>query len=747
MTSLLAVRPGQGDPTPDQIAGLRYRPELDGLRAVAVALVIAADLFGQPRGGLVGIDVLFVVSGFIITTLLAGDLRTRPRLGLGHFYLRRIQRLLPGPIVVLGVSALCARLLFSAPRAHTTYRDIEWSAALLGNVHFASLNPVPTPGPLSSPVQQLWWTSVQAQFYLLWPIVFALLSGLAFALWRRRARALLLVGATLLLGGSITLALMRASAHPHGAFFDSRTRLWEPVLGAVVACAVAGHRQLPTMLRQICLPLGLITIGAAAALVRIGTHYPVPLAIAPAAGTALVILGGSGEYLPVSAWPLIQPAARYLGRLSYSLYLWHWPVIVFLPEVVSHQDNYSRTTALLFTAAVSVVSFHFIEEPLRQLQRRPGSRGWRRRRPASAARSGRTGSARGAGGRPFSGRAYGTRGVTAGGGELRAAALAAALLTIASFVVWQARPYDPVHTFVPSTDDTSAAQVGGPQLGELTAPSSVTGAIDEALSATAFPDLTPSLSDAPADHGPEWSSCADVDANTLSDCTFAGASEGLLVHTAKSLAVLGDTTALGWLPAIRAVQGQGYDVYALTSADCPAISVTLGDPERQSACAAHFDWAVAEVHHLKPQVVVLATDPADLAQLSGSAGGATAAWQAATTDTIDRLTAAGAHRVVVLAAPPTVPDWSQCTGTSTDPGKCIGQVSTAWRQVADADRNATSPELAARYVDARSYLCAVNDFCPSFIGTAPVRTDGRHLTATFATSLGPVVSAAVLGTG
>ncbi|MCW2606048.1 MAG: O-antigen acetylase, partial [Frankiales bacterium] len=304
----------------------RFRTDVEGLRAVAVLLVLGDHLFGVPAGGFVGVDVFFVVSGFLITGLLAREAERTGRVRLRAFWLRRVRRLLPTALVVLAVTCVVAQLLFLPVRAAQTARDAvfaafsaaNWRFAALGTDYFSSTRP-------PSPVQQYWSLAVEEQFYALWPLLVLLLATRSASVLR--ARLTLAVGVVLV--ASLAWSAHLSSVSPGAAYFSTATRAHELAAGALLALHVGRAERLSARTGAWLSLAGLVGVVASAFLVRPGVPFPGVVALLPVLATVAVLAGGAGGRTGVASRLLSLRVPRYLGRISYSLYLWHWPVTVF----------------------------------------------------------------------------------------------------------------------------------------------------------------------------------------------------------------------------------------------------------------------------------------------------------------------------------------------------------------------------------------------------------------------------------
>lgn len=331
----------------------RYRADIDGLRAVAVVSVIAYHAYpGILPGGYLGVDVFFVISGYLITQLILKDLHER-RFSLAEFYRRRARRILPALLVVLAASALFGWFALLSGELHWLGRSIAWSAPFMANVFFARaggfggyFDPVADVTPLI----HLWSLGVEEQFYLVWPLLL-LLAG--------RARA---IRPTLwaVIALSLALSFWGGWLRPEESFYLPTSRAWELASGGMLA-ALPSHRIAMTGVMS-AVGLALILLGA-------GWVIPaVPVArlwaLLPALGAVLLIAAGSQA--PVNRYLLAHRAMVFVGRISYSLYLWHWPALSFTRIVIGRPLTDAEATAAVLVATVAAyATCRLVEEPIR----------------------------------------------------------------------------------------------------------------------------------------------------------------------------------------------------------------------------------------------------------------------------------------------------------------------------------------------------------------------------------------------
>ncbi|GAA4592006.1 peptidoglycan/LPS O-acetylase OafA/YrhL [Actinoplanes octamycinicus] len=317
-----------------------FRSDLEGLRAIAVLLVVLGHA-GVPfaAGGYVGVDVFFVISGFLITSLLLRERAATGRVSIRRFYARRALRLLPAAALVLVCTLVAARLWLPAIRLGELAEDALSAAGYVANLRFAStgtdyLNADAPP----SPFQHFWSLAVEEQFYLFWPLLLMLP--------KRKPLLVTLVAA------SFAAAVWETARSAPWAYFGPHTRAWELGAGALIAVFA------PRLENRWLGLAGLAGILGAALWLDDGTSYPGFFALLPVAGAAAVLIGGCR---PLAARPL-----QAVGRLSYGWYLWHWPVLLIAPAALGVEP--SVPLGLLLSAAalgLAWVTYHLVENPVR----------------------------------------------------------------------------------------------------------------------------------------------------------------------------------------------------------------------------------------------------------------------------------------------------------------------------------------------------------------------------------------------
>lgn len=345
------------------------RSDLQGMRAVAVLAVFANHLFGWPRGGFVGVDVFFVLSGFFITGLLIRERTDTGRLSFADFYVRRVKRILPSATLVLVTTVVGSYILLPAVRAKETLVDSLNAALFVSNFRFGAVGAdYFQQGQPPSPVQHYWSLSIEEQFYFVWPAVLMLL----FALSRKHRRGGnnwvrkwgLFAAMALVVSSSFGWAMLLSNNDPNAAFFSTFTRVWELGVGALLAIGGPWLARIPSAMRPKLAYLGLAGVVISLFLIDPTAHFPAPWAALPVMSTALVVASFHGAEVR-GMFLLTNPIARYFGDTSYTLYLWHWPVIILLASLIAPGPLY-LCAALVVSLALTAVTYRYYEDPIRK---------------------------------------------------------------------------------------------------------------------------------------------------------------------------------------------------------------------------------------------------------------------------------------------------------------------------------------------------------------------------------------------
>ncbi|HEY4268667.1 MAG TPA: acyltransferase family protein [Galbitalea sp.] len=366
MTLLRPSETAATEKTPKPRRG-EFRRDIEGLRAIAVLAVLVYHLkSGVLPGGFIGVDVFFVISGFLITSHLVREHRATGRISLSRFYARRALRLIPAATLVL-LGTASATVLF-VPRVlwQQFGGDIGAAAVYIVNWVFAGRSiDYLAEDAAASPVQHFWSLAVEEQFYLLWPLLIIVAGVIAIQL---KTRYRLTVGTVAMIVVVISLAWTLLAAQSQGAsiYFTTTTRLWELAIGAATAIAFPWLRdRMPKAARFWLAYIGLIGLLASLVLLRDENLWPSVLTTIPVVATAFVILGGGSSERSLPERGLSVAPLVWVGGISYSLYLWHWPLIT-IAKYVRPSLSYSDLILIAEAAVVLAWLTHLlVENPVR----------------------------------------------------------------------------------------------------------------------------------------------------------------------------------------------------------------------------------------------------------------------------------------------------------------------------------------------------------------------------------------------
>jgi len=675
------------------------RWDVQGLRAFAVLAVVVYHLWpNRLPGGFVGVDVFFVISGYLITGHLLREQVTTGRIALGRFWARRAKRLLPGAFLTLLATGTAVLLAVPSTLWGQYGRELIASTVYVQNWQLASDSvDYLASDNQPSPFQHFWSLSVEEQFYIALPVVLALLAlALRRTRWHspvRTARVLLVAVVVLSFGWCV----VETRTAPGIAYFSTATRAWEFALGGLASTVVlsAPGTRAARWVRSGGSWLGLVLLLAALWAITPATPFPGTAALLPVVGAALVVLLGGHSGLAVLG--RFAPVA-FLGRISYAVYLWHWPAVVLLPIVLGHPlGTRSKLVVLVGSLLVAAMTTLLVEEPLRS------SRWVLALRPRRVALYG----------------ALSTVLVVALGAS-----------TLGALQVQQ---------------DQAAAYQQRLQAGDV----ACFGAA--ARIGSADPCVDPRLADvrvpAPAAAGADDQNRAACWSNTTAD--FNVCSLGPSTGYTKHLLAVGDSHNNALISAYRAIAEQrhwridvaGHIGCYLTTAEQWAPSQAYTDT-CQGWKRAATTWIRTHADQLDGVVVTHATTKSPVIVPAGSTDEATVvdglveAWRSAT----DRGVPVVAVRDNPVARPDTLDCVAQMRGPTTSAcdlprAQATASFDGSQQAVARIGRMAAS-------VDMTDWYCTA-DSCPAVVGGVVVHRDPTHLTATYATTLAPFLGARI----
>ncbi|MCM8743631.1 acyltransferase family protein [Pseudomonas koreensis] len=336
----------------------KYRPDIDGLRAIAVLSVVLFHAF--PRwlpGGFIGVDIFFIISGYLISTIIYGSLE-RQAFSFTEFYARRIKRIFPALLLVLTSCYAFGWFTLFADEFQQLGKHIAGGSAFISNfVLWDESGYFDTTAEIK-PLLHLWSLGIEEQFYIIWPLIL-------WAAWKVRVNVLVLTLAFLV--GSFVLNMVNIDSNPSLTFYWPHTRAWELLSGSVLAYATT-HGALSkagAAVRNAMSAIGVALLAIGFAIVT-NTGFPGWQAIIPCAGAILII--SAGPQAAINKWLLSSKPFVWLGLISFPLYLWHWPLLTF-PRIINSAETPMevRATAVILSVILALATYRLVELPLRRI--------------------------------------------------------------------------------------------------------------------------------------------------------------------------------------------------------------------------------------------------------------------------------------------------------------------------------------------------------------------------------------------
>lgn len=693
-----------------------FRPDIEGLRAVAVIAVVLyhAGLPGV-TGGYIGVDVFFVISGFLITRLLWREAATTNTVRLGRFYAARARRLLPAAATVGVITAIGAAIVLPPLQARSVFLDGIASALYVGNYRFATQGTEYLDSAMPSPFQHYWSLGVEEQFYLVWPMLIIATAWLVRRFPRLRdasSRAMpYAVVLALIAAASLTAAVLWTRTSPPWAFFSLPTRAWELAVGGLVALSIQQWRRLPLLPASIAGWGGLALILLTCTQLHAGTPYPGTAALLPVLGTALIIGGGSVTGALGAGRLLCRPEMRAIGRVSYSWYLWHWPVLLLMPALLGEPAGLpARLTATAVSAGLAVITLHLVENPGRF------AAALRRSAKASLA--------------------------VAGAASAAAACACMLLLGVVPVPVGHgaAAPRANIIAVPPTAGPDSGLRQGPQEAAVRQAFGQARAAVEAAAALRAVPsNLDPPLANAPADKAAVFvngcvRSWRDVGQG---ECATAD------VASPTTVALIGDSHAAMWNPALqRVAEERHWRLETLAKVTCPLQDLRITSPylgREYTECEQWRGQIMGRMTAEHPRLVVL-----DMSRRYGADFGFTSydpAWIDTLGHTVAQLRRTGATILVLGPAPdPGSPAPTCLSAHLDDAGACAPTRSAAVNDDGIAAERAATTGNGGHYADLTDLFCTT-DRCPMIVGNALVFRDDNHVTTEYAQLLAPVMGA------
>lgn len=684
----------------------QFRPEIQGLRALAVAAVVIYHLSPtRLTGGFVGVDVFFVVSGFLITSHLVAEGDRTGTIRLRSFYARRIRRLLPAALVVLAATTILTFLVVPLAARMATFTQIIASAFYVQNWALAAQSTDYLASETAPTIVQHFWTlSVEEQFYLVWPILILAVLLLA-RRWRAAAKTRgLVILFVAVFAISLAWSILQTNADSSLAFFSTPARIWEFAAGAILALVTLRSEildRIPDVLRVWMSWGGLALLALSFVRFDATTGIPGYAALLPVVGTVAVIAAGS----PPSPW---SPATlvgfgpvNYLGSISYSVYLWHWPLVVLYPVVTGR--GIGVTASIIIVAAtigLAALTTSLVENPARR-SRLLAAPPWRS--VAFAATGMTLALALGA-----FGLASTQRGLDESAAEAAQQAAYLAECGGGSAIDHVAECGDPYRV----TEDIRVAAVAA--MGHPVLSNTCEGGEQFAVILDGF------------------------------ECVYGNPESDFTV------AVLGDSHAAQWMPAIEKLAAENdWRIITLIRHSCtfsPSMLIAEGSP--WPPCNNWKKEAITRVEKLRPDVaIVLNLNTAGYTALDHSFG--THEEQVSGfAEYFTRMQNVGT-KVVVIRDDPYMKDMvSECLGdgSQSDVERCSSPRNTALDTVGDPAYDAAVTTMGVSALDFSKYYCD-DSTCYPVIGNTLVFRDHGHLSVPYIESLTPMLRSGLVDAG
>lgn len=685
------------------------RWDIRGLRGAAVLAVVASHAgFAHLTGGYIGVDVFFVISGYLITGQLIREVARTGRVSLLGFYARRARRILPAATVVLALTVGAAAIELGVLSTKSIVPDALWASIFAANVHFASVGTdyfAQSQPP--SPLQHFWSLSVEEQFYLVWPVLIIACGWLVVRRWRtdpasatRRFRIALGAVVTVVVLGSLAWSIWSTRTSPTTAYFSTFARAWE--LGVGAAAALIVNRKgylLGQAVAQLMAVTGLVMIVYACLADDSATPFPGYAALVPVLGAALLILAGAGGRPTIAGRLVSLPPLRALGDWSYSLYLWHYPLLVLPMLKVGHALSLSTRLQLMAIAVTaSALSYEFIENPVRR------ARAWR-----AAWRS-----------------------VALYPVSVALVALCAGCAVPYANHMLADRPPAAAITVAGVPADPAPDSLTGTELRKLMH-ASVQAGLDHRATPTSLQPPLGKLDGSVADLG----DCDYFTTHTRQLCPRDDLSS---THT---VVVIGDSHGRHWIPALdEAATRDHLKMYYLVMSQCTASLITvdkMGTTDPFTQCADFHTWALSEIKALHPDLVIVSSRPVSGGIHLPDGTRVTTGTQhnqleyAGFTSLFAKLKPMAKRVVLLKDIPGFVGDPGQCLETHTRLDSCMGHENQ--NQAAGAQLQVQAAKASGVEVVSMDDFFCWRSWCPPVVGGTITHRDDSHMTNEYSAEL------------
>ncbi|KGT48202.1 MULTISPECIES: acyltransferase family protein [Acinetobacter] len=335
---------------------IAYRPDIDGLRAIAVSLVIFNHLgWSLFSGGYIGVDIFFVISGYLITTILTRDMQSQ-QFSVARFYKKRVVRLAPAYFTVLTMVSLIAWQVMFPGELTEYFKSVMYATVLMANLYMRNeVGDYFSPNVENVPLLHLWSLGVEEQFYIFWPLILWLFLSKA------SRKYLWLLISTLIIA-LLFYAQYRLAENSAKAYYSMPVRAFELLIGTLITCLP--QLKLPKRLLQVLIWLGVIVLFTVAIYFDEQTPFPGLMALIPCLATAVIIY--LGQSLPATNILLSNQLSTWIGKISYPLYLWHWPIIVLFGIYMLPLNMENQIIIILLSVLLAFLTYRLAEKPLKR---------------------------------------------------------------------------------------------------------------------------------------------------------------------------------------------------------------------------------------------------------------------------------------------------------------------------------------------------------------------------------------------
>ena len=673
----------------------RFRGDIQGLRGIAVLLVLLfhASVPGF-KGGFVGVDIFFVLSGYLITGNLLREVKSTGQIRFKEFYARRIRRLLPASVLVLFTTLIVVAIWFPPLLLPGAAVDISSAGLYVSNMDFAiRATDYFSNSTIPSPVLHFWSLGVEEQFYLFWPLL------VAFATWKKRNKSFrVFLLSIFVFATSLTFANLLLKTDQPWAFFSLPSRAWELILGALLSSLAQGVSRLPRFIAMIGGFVGLGLVIFSGLTQSDPLKFPGSTALTPTLGAFLIIAAGSVKEITLPSRILSFKLLQRIGKISYSLYLWHWPVLV-IPQVIAgnHLTLVKRLLLALLSIVLAVLTERFVERPFR-------------------------------------------RGFVISLQPIRNIAIAGVLASLLAMTAFGA-DYAATASLRGKHGAQTAAELRS-YVDSLTIKSTPLNTVPARAVTIDFPvpaNLEPALLNAGHDRPLPYADRCHTQLNlkpSTKPCIYGDTT------SATTVVLFGDSHALAWFPAFNEVAKENHwKLLSLTMSACSPADIPAYNPSTASLMQNCPIWRAASIQRIiaaHPYMVLVASTSGFETEVNGvvAKGNARKApFLVGMNRTISQLQSSGA-KVVLMSDTPAL-DQDPLVCLSAHPKSTLACATPVAQAISD-DWIALETQIAAAnsifLIKPQLWVCPT-DPCPVVIGNILTYFDPGHMTATFSQAL------------